>query len=147
MGVCWTNRPCPTSVCRTPVSHASYVLSQYILVVFLYLYQSLRVSSASCQQHPASPSSPHHSTVCILAPSACRHLTIISPFPCHCHLVVSLFHHHTVTPVSVVHISLSLSSIISSQSYCLLHYSFILWFHFYLLTPIYLYLYLYTPLS
>ena len=97
----------------------------------------VRGPSTPNQVHPASLLSPHHFTIRILTPSA------------HCQLIVtsSSFHcsRHIITSVSVIHISLSLSSLISSQSHCLLHYSFILWFHFYFLTLIYLYLYLYIP--
>ena len=39
--ICWTDCPYPTFVCQTVVSHALYLLSQYILVVYLCLYSSL----------------------------------------------------------------------------------------------------------
>ena len=85
------------------------------------------------------------STVHTLAPSAHWHHQLVitsSPFHCPRHR-----HHSPVVPSPSFLLSaflFSLSSLIFSQSYCLLHYSLLLWSHFYLSTPIYPHPYLYT---
>ena len=53
VGVCRTDCPCPTFVCQMAVSHASYLLSQYLLVMYLISIQSFHLhvlSVCSCQQ-------------------------------------------------------------------------------------------------
>ena len=83
---------------------------------------------------------PHPSTVSSL--STCHHLVTVS-LPRHCHPVivsVPLLYRHPCFCCS--HFLFSVFTYILSV--ILLHYSLLLWSHFYLLTPIYLHPYLYT---
>ena len=106
------------------------------------------VRGPSTQSLPSVPTAmpspkyipPHcrHSTVHILALSA-NHQLVITSLPFH------FPHHSPIIPSPLFLLfPFSLSSLIFSRLHCLLHYSPLLWYHFYLLTPKYPHLYLYT---